>query len=44
MMKKSDIQELYREIKKRPRHKPAQSHSRKQGCNTCGKVTWKPGR
>lgn len=43
-MRKSDVQELYREAKRHPHRKATQTHRHKQGCSTCGKVTWKPGR
>lgn len=42
-MKKSELQEVYREIK-RNKHRRRQSTEQRanQGCNSCGRVTWKP--
>ncbi|MGC4375450.1 hypothetical protein WD019_00725 [Fictibacillus sp. Mic-4] len=46
-MKKSNIHELYREVKRRKTKEAAAKKTlftpkKKKGCKNCGKVTWKP--
>lgn len=41
LVKKKDIQALYKQAKRRPRGQSAKQ-VQKSGCKSCGKVTWKP--
>ncbi len=46
MMRKKDLQALYKEVKSRPRvgRPKSTKAATKSGCRSCGKVTWKPSR
>lgn len=45
-LEKSDLQDLYRQVKGKRQAKPARtlfdSLRKSKGCKTCGKVTWRP--